>query len=436
MSKQKSNTNNKAWVVAVDMGYGHQRAAYPLKDLDHQEVINANTYKGIPEKDRKIWQSSRSAYEAFSRFKNVPIIGPIVWNIFDSFQSIDPFYPRRNLTRPSIQLKQTYRMIKKNQWGKHLIETLGKDPRPFITTFFIPAFMAEIWEYPGKIFCVVTDADISRAWAPMDTRGSRIHYLAPTQRVVERLRLYGVPKENITLTGFPLPKENIGEKEKILKQDLWRRLRVLDPTGVFHKNYGDTLEQFLGKKPKCIYCKDQRVWVMFAIGGAGAQRNLAAKVLKSLSVHIKTGKIGMHLVAGIHNDVEQFFKKHIKKLGLANFMGKGIKIVSAQTKDEYFHEFNMALRETDVLWTKPSELSFYSALGVPIIIAPPIGSQEFFNKYWLEVIGAGVAQENPKYTHEWIMDYLDNGWIAESALQGYLEAPRGGVENIRNVVFK
>jgi len=248
--------------------------------------------------------------------------------------------------------------------------------------------------------------------------------------------LYGVPKENITLTGFPLPKENIGEKEKILKQDLWRRLRVLDPTGVFHKNYGDTLEQFLGKKPKCIYCKDQRVWVMFAIGGAGAQRNLAAKVLKSLSVHIKTGKIGMHLVAGIHNDVEQFFKKHIKKLGLANFMGKGIKIVSAQTKDEYFHEFNMALRETDVLWTKPSELSFYSALGVPIIIAPPIGSQEFFNKYWLEVIGAGVAQENPKYTHEWIMDYLDNGWIAESALQGYLEAPRGGVENIRNVVFK
>ena len=24
---------SKAWVVAVDMGYGHQRAAYPLKDI-------------------------------------------------------------------------------------------------------------------------------------------------------------------------------------------------------------------------------------------------------------------------------------------------------------------------------------------------------------------------------------------------------------------
>ena len=312
---------------------------------------------------------------------------------------------------------------------------LGKDPRPLITTFFIPAFMAEVWEYPGEIYCIVTDADISRAWAPMDTRPSRIHYLTPTVRATERLRLYGVPKEKITLTGFPLPKENIGPNESILKQDLWRRLDVLDPTGVFHKNYRDTLEQFLGKKPSCLKCEEERVWIMFAIGGAGAQRHLAAQVLKSLSVHIKTGKIGMHMVAGIHNDIERYFQKKIKEFRLWNFMGKGIKIVAAQSKDEYFKEFNTALRKTDVLWTKPSELSFYCALGMPIIIAPPIGSQEKFNHYWLEVIGAGVPQENPKYTHEWIMDYLNNGWLAESALQGYLEAPRDGVERIKEVVF-
>ena len=431
----QNKKKNRAWIVSVDMGYGHQRAAYPLRDLDHQQVINANNYKGIPEKDKKIWLSSRKAYEAFSRFKNVPIIGPVVWNIFDSFQRIDPFYPRRNLTRPSMQLKQTYRMIKKKQWGKHLIEMLGKDPHPFITTFFIPAFMAEVWEYPGDIYCVVTDADISRAWAPLDPRSSRIHYLTPTKRATERLRLYGVPKENITMTGFPLPKENIGDKEKILKQDLWRRISVLDPTGVFHKNYEDTLEQFIGKKPSKLEHKDNRVWLMFAIGGAGAQRKLACQILNSLAVHIKTGKIGMYLVAGIHNDVEKFFKKQINKFGLNNFINKGIEIISADTKHEYFDAFNEAIKYTDVLWTKPSELSFYSALGLPIIIAPPIGSQEHFNRYWLEVIGAGVFQENPKYAHEWIMDYLDNGWLAESALQGYLEAPRDGVANIREVVF-
>ena len=434
MLKQKDKKN--AWVVAVDMGYGHQRAAYPLRELDHQQIINANNYKGIPSRDRKIWKQSRKAYEAFTRFKRVPVIGEFVWNIFDKFQSIDPFYPRRNLTRPSLQLKQTYRIIKKKQWGKHLIEKLGKDPHPFITTFFIPAFMAEVWEYPGEIYCVVTDADISRAWASIDPHKSRIHYLTPTKRAYERMRLYGVPKEKISLTGFPLPKENIGGDEKILKQDLWRRISVLDPTGVFHKNYGDTLEQFLGKKPSHISKDDKRVWVMFAIGGAGAQRALACNILESLAVHIKTGKIGLILVAGIHNDVLEFFKKRITEFRLDDYVGHGIKIISADKKEDYFHKFNLALQDTDILWTKPSELSFYSALGLPIIIAPPIGSQEKFNKYWLEVIGAGLAQENSKYTHEWLMDYLDNGWLAEGALQGYLEAPRDGVENIKKVVFK
>ncbi len=52
--------NQKAWVVAVNMGYGHQRTAYPLKEFAEEgKIINANDYEGIPEKDRKIWESSR-----------------------------------------------------------------------------------------------------------------------------------------------------------------------------------------------------------------------------------------------------------------------------------------------------------------------------------------------------------------------------------------
>ena len=37
----------KAWVIAVDMGYGHQRAAYPLKDMAYGDIINANSDKMI-----------------------------------------------------------------------------------------------------------------------------------------------------------------------------------------------------------------------------------------------------------------------------------------------------------------------------------------------------------------------------------------------------
>ena len=40
----------KAWVVAVNMGYGHQRAAHPLRDLAYKgQVICANDYDGIPD---------------------------------------------------------------------------------------------------------------------------------------------------------------------------------------------------------------------------------------------------------------------------------------------------------------------------------------------------------------------------------------------------
>jgi hypothetical protein len=32
-------TFKKAWVLTVDMGYGHQRAAYPFHDIANQEII-------------------------------------------------------------------------------------------------------------------------------------------------------------------------------------------------------------------------------------------------------------------------------------------------------------------------------------------------------------------------------------------------------------
>ena len=79
----------KAWVVAVSMGYGHQRTAYPLKHLvPEARVINANDYQGIPEKDRKIWERSRIFYEFISQMKRFPIIGETAFAILDKFQEI------------------------------------------------------------------------------------------------------------------------------------------------------------------------------------------------------------------------------------------------------------------------------------------------------------------------------------------------------------
>ena len=422
----------KAWAISVSMGYGHQRTAYPLKSLAaKRKIINANSYQGIQEKDRKIWKTTRRFYEFISNFRRVPLIGKTVFSIYDQLQKILSFYPKRDLSEPNFSLKQLSYLIEKG-WGKDLILKLKKNPLPLISTFFIPAFMAEFFNYPRDIFCVVCDADISRTWAPLKPAQSKIKYFAPTARVVERLKLYGLKPENIFLTGYPLPLENIGTQNlEILKEDLKCRLLNLDPQKRYFEKYKILIEANLGKLPKK---PNHPLTIMFSVGGAGAQKEIGIKIVKCLTSEVKRGKVKIILSAGIREKVKEYFKKNIKKLGLEG--NKNIKILYAQLMEDYFKEFNQKLRKTDILWTKPSELSFYSALGLPIIISPPIGSQEEFNKRWLLKSGFGALQENPNYTNQWLFDWLEKGYLAEAAMQGFVEGEKLGTFNIKNIISK
>ena len=236
--EQKKSFISKSWLVAVSMGYGHQRTACPLKYLAFEgKIINANDYPGISKKDRKIWETMRKGYEFISRFKRIPLIGKAAFSIFDRFQKILSYYPKRDLSKPNFQLKQIFSLIKKGL-GRDLIEKLAVKPLPLITTFFTPAFMAEFHNYPGEIYCIICDADISRTWASLNPSKSKIKYLAPTSWVVSRLKLYGVKEKNIFLTGYPLPLENLGtEKLEILKYDLKHRLLNLDPNKIYFQQY-------------------------------------------------------------------------------------------------------------------------------------------------------------------------------------------------------
>lgn len=419
---------NKAWIIAVNMGYGHQRTAYPLRDLAPDGIINANDYQGIPEEDSKIWESSRGFYEFISRFKRIPLIGQAAFAIFNKFQEIPTFYPHRDLSKPTFGLKTIYSLIEKG-WGRHLISKLSKNPLPLITTFFTPAFMAEAFDYPGDIYTVVCDADIARAWASLRPKESRIKYFAPDDWVVNRLRLYGVKKKNIFLTGYPLPTENIGtEKMKILKKDMGHRLLNLDPRKEYFEKYKILVKGSLGSLPK----KSNHVLtIMFAVGGAGAQKEIAMSAVESLRERIMNGELKFILVAGIRPEVKQYFEESLRELGLK---GK-VEVLFDKDIHGYFNKFNERLRTTDALWTKPSELSFYTGLGIPIILAPAIGSQEDFNRRWLLALGSATLQENPKYTNQWFFDYLQSGRLAEAAMQGFVEAEKLGVYNIKKVCF-
>jgi hypothetical protein len=436
MVKITKTKENKFWLVGADMGYGHQRTAFPLKDFAYKrEVINVNNYKGIPWKDRKIWKIAKKSYEFISNVKKIPIIGNLFFAAFDETQKIHKFYPKRNLSKPNSTLKQNFFIIKNFKWGKHLIEKLSKKPLPVVSTFFVSAFMAEVFNYPKEIFCIICDADISRTWASLNSRASKIKYLAPTERVVERLKLYGVKAENIFFTGYPLPLENIGNRNlNVLKRDLGRRLINLDPQRKYLDQYGVLIKKHIGRIPKNT---DHILTIMFAVGGAGLQKEIGMELIKSFASKIKNKEIRIILSAGTNQNVKDYFLKEIKNLELgANFTDKDIEIIFNKNIQNYFRDFNSALRTTDILYTKPSELSFYTGLGIPIIMAPCVGSQEEFNQKWLVKIGAGMPQENPKYANQWIMDLLDCGWLARAAMQGFIKAQNLGTYNIRQVVNK
>ncbi len=425
----------RAWVVSVDMGYGHQRAAYPLSFLSpDKKIVSANNYEGMPESDKAVWDRMKSFYYFISRLKNKGVVGRFAFDLFDELQKIEEYYPLRRKSAPIFQLKKLYDRIAKG-WGRHLIQKLASEPIPLITSYFAVAFMAEYWNYPGPIYSIATDADISRIWAPLRPETTRITYFAPTSRVVERLKKYGVPEKNILFAGFPLPLELIGADSEMVRRDFRQRLGRLDAKGDYTKQFAPLIESYLEKE---LFNKGapRPPSLAFVVGGAGAQVEIGLTVLKSLSSLIKSGEIIFHFVAGTSSEAEKRFREAAEEAGLASCLGTSLTVLYKETKEDYFTAFTDLLHSVDVLWTKPSELSFYAALGIPIVIAPPIGAQEIQNRKWLLFTGAGLDELSPQFADQWIPDYIRNGRFAEAAMQGFIKMERGGTETIARAVSK
>jgi len=424
-----------AWVISVDMGYGHQRAAYPLKDIAFERIITANSDKVISAQERRWWKRARAFYEFISRVKKIPVIGSLAFGLYDQLQSISPFFPFRDLSKPNFAALRMRQSIRRGLC-KSLIQYTEMEKLPIVATHFTPALA---YHYAGKeCYCVATDTDVNRVWVPVNPKECRITYFSPCRHVTTRLREYGVPEDKIVETGFPLPKENIGPKGATLKRDLFERLVNLDPRGVFFAKYGDlVLQKFRPDKrlkrltpEAALKYKTHPLTITYLVGGSGAQTDIGVELIASLKARIAAKHVRVILSAGTRLEAKTYFEEELRKLGLQHHLGADIVIVFAFEKREYFAELNSWLRTTDILWTKPSELSFYTALGLPIIIAPPIGAHEHHNRAWLEQIGSGFIQEDPKFVNDWLFYWVNDGRFAEAALRGYLDAPSTGTESI------
>lgn len=427
----------QAWIVSVMMGLGHMRAAHALRDLGGGTIVVDGSQAMCSPKEFSVWKTMRQTYYFLSRAEQIPVIGKHLFQLLNSLQYIPSYYPRRDLSAPNPAVKYLQSLIEGKGLCKTLVETLDADELPVINTFYATSIAIDLLSQKKRNnFLLITDTDCNRVWASARPRQSTIKYLAPCTRVKMRLLSYGIPEENIFQTGFPLPKENIGSEKKleILKEDLFNRLVRLDPSHSFFNIYGHTAEYYLERKPPETR-EDKCFSLTFAVGGSGAQADMAYKILKSLRTKIKEGRIRVNLSAGIRKEVQFVFQQYIESLKLTGYLDRGISIIFDEDVMEYFRKFNVALRTTDVLWTKPSELSFYCALGIPILMAPTVGTHEELNSRWLQDMHAGIEPAGPiENTDEWLFDLRNTGILAEAAWDGFLRGRKLGIYKIGDLI--
>jgi hypothetical protein len=426
----KSGASVRAWVAAANMGLGHKRAVQPLADIAEGGIIVVNDASVAGPDELKQWDKLLGVYEWLSRAKRFPIIGETLFGLMDHFQKIQPAYPRIDLSRPSIQTRWNEKMLDRGVC-KGMIDRIKTKPLPLISSYFTAAIAADHAGY-GRVYCIICDADINRVWVASNPRCSRIEYLVPCGAAMRRLKQYGVPDERIFMTGFPLPLELLGNRDlDVLKRDLGQRLRYLDPNDRFWPLHDKSVEHFLGSA-NCEPRRERTLTIAFCVGGAGAQKEIGAEALASLKNRILAGELRMNLVCGVRPEVRTYFESAVREAGLEGL--PGVSVIGGRGNEEYFESFNRSLHDTDIIWTKPSEMSFFTGLGIPIIMAPSVGSQEVFNRRWLEEIQAGIPQDEPRYASEWIFELLEQGRFAEAAWDGFLKARKYGTYKIHELI--
>lgn len=414
-------------VVSAEMGHGQLRVAVTLASALGEDVRLADAHPLATASDRKVWAGARRLHELLSRGSELPVVGPPVQRLLDAVTSIPPLHPHRNLAGPTVATHALDHLIDRG-FGDALVRAVRAEDRPLLTTSYVPAVIADRAGL-SEIYCVVTDADIDRVWVPQRPRHSSIRYLVPTRRVMQRLRAYGVPDETITFTGFPLPPSLLGgEHLDVLRRDLAARIVRLDPRRTFRDHCRHELSYFFPGLP--VEHEGVPPRLTFAVGGAGAQARIIDAALPGLRGAIEAGRLCLSLVAGPCPEVEQRFHRSLERSGLAHHLGGAVEIVHEPDLPACFRAFEGLLRRTDVLWTRPSELTFHAALGLPLVLADPVGMHERFNRRWAREQGVGLEQRDPRFLAGRLREWLYDGTLAAAAWSGFIRLPKFGTTRV------
>jgi UDP-N-acetylglucosamine:LPS N-acetylglucosamine transferase len=232
------------------------------------------------------------------------------------------------------------------------------------------------------------------------------------------------------VTGFPLPPSLVGGRDgAALRRNLAARLPRLDPRGAFRDARREEIARELGMPADGPAGPPT---IVYAVGGAGAQVGLARTIVLALREGLRSGAVRLVLVAGTRERVAASLRGFVDEAGVAG----SATVLFESEFDAYLARFNEALAAADILWTKPSELTFYAALGLPLLLSPPLGVHEARNRAWAASLGAAVDASDVRGTAARLPSLLADGTLAAAAWAGFRGMPQLGTWNVLDVVAR
>ncbi|MFN3413626.1 MAG: hypothetical protein ACK42L_06150, partial [Thermoanaerobaculum sp.] len=144
-------------LAAVDMGYGHLRAASALSSQLGVPVSQVDRPPFATPQEARLWTVLRTAYTGLSRASQGRWGGRTLRWLLETLTEIPRLYPYRDLSTPTLAVKLAAGLIRAGL-GKEVVRLVQARDATLVTTFFAPALAAA---HAGvrRVVCVVTDSD-------------------------------------------------------------------------------------------------------------------------------------------------------------------------------------------------------------------------------------------------------------------------------------
>lgn len=198
--------------------------------------------------------------------------------------------------------------------------------------------------------------------------------------------------------------------------------------------------------------KGRPVRFLLSIGGAGAQGDYFASLIKTLIPYIKENKACLYLNIGDYQNVWNFFKEKIpgiEELAQTHFddwqetkkfaasalkdhvcvlpESKGIHVFCHKDIFAAVYATNLLMRPCDVLMTKPSELAFYP---VPKLMIQHVGGHEKWGAIRAAEVGDGTPEcPDLQYACYMIEQFIKDRSLLINMNKAIVSAKNAGIYN-------